>query len=109
MALEINLTNAQKVHVKSSPTNDEGGPASVDGPLNFGIAVGDLTLQPDADGLGCTITTGTAVGDFTVTAEGDVDLSTGIRLLKQEIILHVTEAVKEAVDLGLTADAPEPK
>lgn len=109
MATETTITNKEKVHIKLNPVNDEGGAATIDGPATFAIGVGDLTLQPDADGLGCTIVSGDAVGDFTVLVEADVDLSPGIRFLKQEVLVHVTQAVKEATDLGITADAPEPK
>ncbi len=110
MALEVSITNKQKIHIKLNPKNDEGGPATIDGPATFAIGVGDLTLQPDADGLGCTIVSGTAVGDFTVLVEGDVDLSPAIKFLKEAVLVKVTASVPgETVDFGITADAAQPK
>lgn len=109
MPIDVSITNKEKVHVKVNPKNDEGGAATLDGPAVFTLIVGDLTLEADADGLGVTIISGDAIGDFGVNAEGDADLTSGIRLLKDTINVHVTQAVKEATDLGLAADAPEPK
>ena len=105
--MEIKITNEQKVHVKLNPKTSHGNPAALDGAATFTVVSGDCTVEPDADGLGATITSGTLVADSQISVSADADLGAGVDTITDTIIVTVT--APEASSFGIVADAPTDK
>lgn len=98
MSLSINMTNAQKAHIKLNPVAADGDPAVVTDVV-FSVIFGDVTLEVDADGMGCYIVSG-SISDSAVSVEAKADDGS---VLSDEVLVFVTDTTT-AVSLGLVND-----
>ena len=104
--LSLTCTNEQKIRVTVTPTTSAGRPATLDGDVSVTVVSGDSTfnlMPPNAFELISSDTPGAT----TFLVEADADLGSGVVLIQDTITLDVAGAL--AVNLGLTAGAPEPK
>lgn len=107
MAIEVAITNEQKVNITVNPVTASGIPAKLDGAPTWTVNSGTSTVEPAADGLSAFLVSGVDAGDTVYTVEGDADLGEGVVNISDTITLHVEAA--QAADLGLAAGAAEPK
>lgn len=107
MALELTITNEQKILVTASPTTAAGAPALIDGALVGSVVSGEATVTPGPTPNSIYLVSGANPGDTTFLVEADADLGTGVVTIQDTVTLHVAGAL--AVNLGLSAGAPEPK
>jgi hypothetical protein len=107
MALEIALTNEEKVQITINPTTSTGKPATLDGAPTWTITSGDATLAVAVGGLSAFLISGDSLGDSTVLVEADADLGQGVETIADTVLLHVNGAL--AKNLGLAAGPAIPK
>lgn len=107
MALELTITNEQKILVTANPTTAAGAPAQLDGPLTATIVSGEGTVLPGPLPNQLYFVSGANPGDTSYIVEADADLGAGVQLIQDTVLLHVAGAL--AASLGLTAGVPEPK
>lgn len=104
--LMLSCTNEQKIRVTATPVTSTGRPATLDGNVTVSVVSGDSTfnlLPPNSFELISSDTPGAT----TFLVEADADLGAGVVLIQDTITLDVMGAL--AVNLGLTAGAPEAK
>lgn len=104
---DIQSTNEEKVHVKLNPTTTSGNPASLDGAAVWEILSGDATVEPDADGLGAFIVSGSAIGASQVKVSADADLGAGVQTI--EAIIDYNVVSPQAANLGIVSEPAVPK
>lgn len=107
MAVDVTLTNEEKVTATLAPKTSAGNDAQVDGAPVWTVESGDATVIASADGLSCELISGSGIGDSVVTVSADADLGSGVITISDSIVLHVQGA--GAATLGLSVSAPSPK
>lgn len=106
IAVELNITNEQKVKVTVNPVTLAGNPATLDGPIKVDVQSGDGTVEM-IDDKSFYLISGNAPGDTAYTVSGDADIGVGVENVADVIVLHVAGA--RAAHLGMIADVPELK
>lgn len=104
--IDVTMSSVEQVRCHMSPTDTYGNPAPVDDVPTWRVVSGDVTVEPAADGLSALIISG-AVGDSVVEVAADADLGDGLVPVTDRVNVRVTDPM--ATNLGLAADAPEPK
>lgn len=107
MSIALKFSTEQQVTVHINPVTPKGKPVALDGVPVWQVAVGDVTLQPAADGLSCTIVSADTPGQSQVLVSADADLGEGVETISDTIDALVSDP--QASSLGLTADAPVTK
>jgi hypothetical protein len=104
MPLEITITTAQKVKVTSAPVSRDGQPAQLDGPLIWQVQSGTATVQVIDDRSAYLFAD--VVGEVVLKVAGDSNLSDSIKIIEDQVILHVIDV--QAEKLGLSAGDAAP-
>lgn len=109
MPLTVQTTNEEKIKITVTPVTSTGQPATLDGPVSVSVIGGEATFVMIDDLSFYLISQDPPAppGDTTFLVEADADLGQGQVLIQDTITYTVTGAL--AVNLGLTAGAPEPK
>ncbi len=107
MAVEVSLTNEQKVNVTLAPVTDTGKAAKLDGAPVWSVVSGDSTVVAAADGLSADLVSSDSPGDSTFLVHADADLGSGVVDVEETITLHVAGAL--ATHLGITIGTPVAK
>ncbi len=100
---EKKITTLQKVHVKINPSDSNQNPAAIDGPVTFEVTQGDATVEPDEDGKGAFLVSGSAM-ENKIKVSADADLGSGVETISDEISLVVENP--KATSLGMSFDEP---
>lgn len=104
--LEVSCSDVQKVLVTLNPITQSGKPAKIDGAVAVEVQSGDATFEVQADGLSFFVISANP-GDTSYLVSADADLGAGVENISDVVLLHV--AGEKAVNLGLSAGAPEAK
>lgn len=107
MAVDITITNEQKIPVTLAPVTAAGKPATLDGVPKWSVVSGDGTLVTTPDGMGADLVSSDTPGDTVYLVEADADLGEGVETIADTINLHVQGA--RAANLGLTVGTAVPK
>lgn len=102
------LTNTQKITYSLKIEDAFGNPAKVDGVPEWSSSDPSiLTVTPAADGLTAVAETVGPLGNVQVRVSADADLGAGVRPITA--VDEVSVEASEAVTLGISAGAPEPR
>lgn len=102
---DVTISFNQQIRFRAHPKNQQGEPATIDGPLSCGVLSGDGTFSIDSmDPLGVVLIPGAAPGDTMYKISGDSNLGGGLVRISEQVLLHVVPA--EATTLNLVADPP---
>lgn len=108
MPLDLTCTNEQKIKITASPKTETGRPASLDGPLTARVISGTgIAMGVSGEPNSLYLISGDEPGDTSYVIEADADLGSGVVLIQDTVVLHVTGAM--ATNLGLAASPPEAK
>ena len=107
MALELTITNEQRILVTATPTTSTGRPASLDGALSAQIVAGEATWVAGPTPNSIYLVSAENPGDTSFVVEADADLGSGVVLIQDTVLLKVAGAL--AANLGLVAGVAEPK
>ena len=108
MALNLTITNEQKIKVTLNPVTDAGKPAQLDGAPVWEVLSGASKVVAAADGLSAYLISDDS--DLTQTVyqvSGDADLGSGVETISDTITLTITHA--NAKNIGVVAGTPETK
>lgn len=108
MNLQQNLTTSQGVVYQASPTDANGNPVGLDGPLQVTVisgTAGSVLFTPGSpedpnDPLAVTLWAPDAAGELVLQIQGDADLSAGVTLIGDTVTLDATGAVLQASSLN---------
>jgi hypothetical protein len=108
MPFETSCDDTQKRHVKLNPRTADGSPGELPEMPTYSKVSGEGTFVADSDGLGVYV-----ISEDNVQGNGPFDTVYEVKSgsLSDQIILHVSNDIQTqpATDLGMSADAPEPK
>jgi hypothetical protein len=107
MALELTITNEQKILVTSTPVTATGRPAVMDGALSAEIVSGEATWVQGPTPNSIYLVSADNPGDTSFVVSADADLGEGVQLIQDTVLLKVAGAL--AANLGLVAGVAEAK
>jgi hypothetical protein len=106
--LEITSTTDEKVLITVSPKTQSGKDAKLDGPIEVVVQSGSGTFAPGPDpNSQFYAVSEDGAGETTYQVNGDADLGAGVETISDGV--HYVYSSPKAVNLGVSAGAPEPK
>lgn len=108
MALELTITNEQKIAVSINPKTATNKPAPIDGSPTWEKLSGAASIEVAEDGKSATlISSDDDLSDSLFQVSADADLGEGVETIMDTVLLKTIGA--KAASLGLTAGEPEAK
>ena len=108
MAIAVVIGDDQQVRLSINPLDRAGNPARVDGaPSWVSSNESIVSIQPEANGLVALAVAVNQIGVAQITVTADADLGSGVLNLSETATISVVGG--QAVSLGMSAGAPEPR
>ncbi len=107
--VEVVSTTEEKVPVMLAPKTQSGKDAKLDGPIEVVVLSGSGTFaaDPGGDPNKFYVVSEDLAGETSYQVNGDADLGAGVVTISE--VIHYAYSSPQAVNLGVSVGAPEPK